>query len=60
MGQNFRMPAFNHALKAVIISGVGAIVVDKLYPKVDFGSDKMKPYLSKKNGDGGLVPEELV
>ncbi len=54
------MPPFNHALKAVIISGVGAIVVDKLYPKVDFGSDKIKPYLSKKNGDGGLVPEELV
>ncbi len=60
MGQNFRMPDFKHSMQPIVVSGVGACVVDKLYPDVDFGSEKIKPYLSKKNGDGGLVPEELV
>ena len=42
------------------VSGVGCCLVDKLYSKVDFNGAILKPYLSKENGDGGLVSGQLV
>ena len=46
--------------KKIIVSGVGCSLVDRLYSAVSFGSDDFKPYISKQNGDGGLVPGNLV
>jgi sugar/nucleoside kinase (ribokinase family) len=42
------------------VSGVGCCLVDLLYNGIDFGSDIILPYLSKKQGDGGLTPGKLV
>jgi sugar/nucleoside kinase (ribokinase family) len=44
----------------VIVSGVGCCLVDILYNDIDFSSDTIRPYLSKKRGDGGLSPGKLV
>ena len=44
----------------IIVSGVGCCLVDLLYNDIDFGSDTIRPYLSKKRGDGGLTPGHLV
>lgn len=44
----------------IIVSGVGCCLVDLLYNDIDFGSDTMRPLLSKKRGDGGLTPGKLV
>jgi sugar/nucleoside kinase (ribokinase family) len=44
----------------IIISGVGCCLVDLLYAGINFKSDTIKPYLSKKRGDGGLTPGHLV
>ena len=44
----------------IIVSGVGCCLVDLLYNDIDFGSEKIQPYLSKKRGDGGLTPGHLV
>jgi sugar/nucleoside kinase (ribokinase family) len=44
----------------IIVSGVGCCLVDLLYNNVDFGSDAIQPFLSKKRGDGGLNPGKLV
>ncbi|MCJ7450093.1 MAG: carbohydrate kinase family protein [Bacteroidales bacterium] len=44
----------------IIVSGVGCCLVDLLYNGIDFGSDTIRPYLSKKRGDGGLTPGRLV
>jgi mannitol-1-phosphate 5-dehydrogenase len=44
----------------IIVSGVGCCLVDILYNGIDFGSDIIHPYLSKKRGDGGLTPGKLV
>ncbi|MCK4464456.1 MAG: hypothetical protein KAU83_01995 [Bacteroidales bacterium] len=46
--------------RKIRISGVGCCLVDKLYTKVDFNGAILKPYLSKENGDGGLVSGQLV
>jgi hypothetical protein len=44
----------------IIVSGVGCCLVDLLYNGIDFGSDTIRPFLSKKRGDGGLTPGKLV
>jgi sugar/nucleoside kinase (ribokinase family) len=46
--------------KKIIVSGVGCCLVDLLYSNIDFKSDGIRPYLSKKRGDGGLTPGQLV
>ncbi|MEA3477572.1 MAG: carbohydrate kinase family protein [Bacteroidota bacterium] len=46
--------------RKIRVSDVGCCLVDKLYTKVDFNGPILKPYLSKENGDGGLVPGQLV
>ncbi len=42
------------------ISGVGCVLVDRLFNNISFDSDEFASYLSKNNGDGGLVPGQLV
>ena len=44
----------------IIVSGVGCCLVDLLFNDIDFGSDTIRPYLSKKRGDGGFTPGQLV
>jgi len=44
----------------ILVSGVGCCLVDLLFNEIDFGSDTIRPYLSKKRGDGGLTPGQLV
>lgn len=44
----------------IIVSGVGCCLVDLLFTNIDFGSDTIRPYLSRKRGDGGLTPGQLV
>jgi sugar/nucleoside kinase (ribokinase family) len=44
----------------IIVSGVGCCLVDLLFTNIDFRGDKIHPYLSKKRGDGGLIPGHLV
>jgi sugar/nucleoside kinase (ribokinase family) len=44
----------------IIVSGVGCCLVDLLFTDIDFGGDKIHQYLSKKRGDGGLIPGHLV
>jgi len=44
----------------IITSGVGCCLVDLLFNDIDFSSDTISPYLSKKRGDGGLTPGHLV
>ena len=46
--------------KKIIVSGVGCCLVDLLYNDIDFNSDIIRPFLSKKRGDGGLTPGNLV
>ena len=44
----------------IIISGTGCCLVDMLYSNIDFNCDAIRPFLSKKRGDGGLTPGKLV
>ena len=44
----------------IIVSGIGCCLVDLLFNDIDFGSNNIRPYLSKKRGDGGLTPGKLV
>ncbi len=44
----------------IIVSGVGCSLVDYLFNNISFTSDTFKKYISKKNGDGGLTPGQLV
>lgn len=44
----------------IIVSGIGCCLVDLLYNDIDFSSDTIHRYLSKKRGDGGLSPGHLV
>ncbi len=44
----------------IVVTGIGCCLVDQLYSDIDFGSDAILPYLSKKRGDGGLTPGKLV
>jgi sugar/nucleoside kinase (ribokinase family) len=46
--------------RKIIVSGVGCCLVDLLFNDIDFGSDTIRPYLSKKRGDGGLTAGHLV
>ncbi|MBE6366879.1 MAG: carbohydrate kinase family protein [Lentisphaerae bacterium] len=48
------------AEKKVTVSVVGCSLVDCVYAKVNFGSEAFRKYSSVKNGDGGLVPGQLV
>lgn len=42
------------------VSGTGCCLVDRLYNNVSFSSSRISPYLSRKRGDGGLTPGQLV
>ncbi|MDD4108940.1 MAG: carbohydrate kinase family protein [Prolixibacteraceae bacterium] len=42
------------------ISFTGCCLVDRLYNNVSFSDPLFSPYLSKKRGDGGLTPGQLV
>jgi hypothetical protein len=44
----------------IIVSGVGCCLVDFLFNNMDFSSDIIRPFLSRKRGDGGLIPGQLV
>lgn len=44
----------------IIVSGTGCCLVDLLYNNIDFTSETIRPFLSKKRGDGGLTPGKLV
>jgi sugar/nucleoside kinase (ribokinase family) len=44
----------------IIVSGAGCCLVDLLFNNIDFHGKAMSPLLSKKRGDGGLVPGRLV
>lgn len=46
--------------RKITISGVGCCLVDLLFNNIDFSSNQIKPYFSKKRGDGGLTPGKLV
>ncbi len=43
-----------------IVSGVGCCLVDRVYNNISFTSENFSVYLSKKRGDGGLTPGQLV
>ncbi len=47
-------------LSTFTLSGVGCCLVDVLYDNICFGSEAVKPFLSKVRGDGGLLPGQLV
>lgn len=42
------------------VSIVGCCLVDRLYSNISFSDSILSPYLSKKRGDGGLTPGQLV
>ena len=42
------------------VSGVGCCLVDLLFNDINFNSSMISPYLSKKRGDGGITPGQLV
>lgn len=42
------------------VSGTGCCLVDLLFNNVDFGSSAIRPFLSRRRGDGGLTPGHLV
>jgi len=44
----------------IIVSGIGCCLVDLLYNDINFSNETIQPYLSKKRGDGGLTPGQLV
>jgi sugar/nucleoside kinase (ribokinase family) len=46
--------------RKIIVSGLGCCLVDLLFNNIDFGSEIIRPFLSKKRGDGGLTPGKLV
>lgn len=46
--------------RKIIVSGVGCCLVDLLFNDIDFGSELIRPFLSKTRGDGGLTPGHLV
>ncbi len=46
--------------RKIIVSGIGCCLVDLLFNDIDFNSDTIRPYLSQKRGDGGLIPGQLV
>lgn len=50
----------NSGKKVIKVSGAGCCLVDVLYNNIDFNSEEIKPLLSQKRGDGGLIPGQLV
>ena len=46
--------------KKIIVSGVGCSLVDRLFNNISFNSKEFSGFLSNENGDGGLVPGQLV
>ena len=42
------------------IAGTGCCLLDYLYTDIDFSAQPFQSFLSKKGGDGGLVPGQLV
>lgn len=46
--------------KRIEVSGVGSCLVDYLFNNISFTSKIFSKYISKKNGDGGLTPGQLV
>jgi hypothetical protein len=46
--------------KKTRVSGVGCCLVDLLYNNISFSSRSFSSYISKKRGDGGLTPGQLV
>lgn len=46
--------------KKIEVSGVGCSLVDHLFNNISFTSGTLSKYLSKKSGDGGLTPGQLV
>ena len=46
--------------KKIKVSGVGCCLVDRVYNNISFHSNELRDYLSRKPGDGGLVPGNLV
>ena len=46
--------------KNITVSVVGCSLLDCVHAKVDFNSEAFRKYSSVKNGDGGLVPGQLV
>ncbi|HSO88287.1 MAG TPA: carbohydrate kinase family protein [Draconibacterium sp.] len=46
--------------KKIKVSGVGCCLVDLLYNNISFSSPSFSSYISKKRGDGGLTPGQLV
>lgn len=47
-------------MKKIKISGIGCTLIDYLYNNVSFTSPEIQPYLSQKDGDGGISPGKLV
>lgn len=47
-------------MKKLKISGVGCTLMDYVYNHVSFESEGIRPFLSKKDGDGGVSPGKLV
>jgi len=46
--------------RKMMVSGTGCCLIDLLYHPVDFNSKAMRPFLSGRRGDGGLMPGKLV
>ena len=46
--------------RRIKVSGTGCCLVDLIYNQVSFRSEEIKPFLSDVQGDGGLVPGQLV
>lgn len=46
--------------KKIRVSMVGCCLVDRLYNNISFSDSDFVPFLSKKQGDGGLTPGHLV
>jgi sugar/nucleoside kinase (ribokinase family) len=47
-------------VRKIIVSGTGCCLVDFLFNNIDFRGETIRPFLSRKRGDGGLVPGQLV
>ncbi|MFW5821174.1 MAG: carbohydrate kinase family protein [Bacteroidota bacterium] len=47
-------------MNKIKISGIGCTLIDYLYNNVSFTSPEIQPYLSQKDGDGGISPGRLV
>lgn len=46
--------------KQIEVAGVGCCLVDYLFNDISFTSEKFTKYISRRSGDGGLTPGQLV